>query len=418
MDIPLLLAMIGLIALSGFFSASETAFSTANRTRLKALAADKNKRAKTVLSLTEDYSKLISTILVGNNIVNISLTAISTLFFIDLIENNSAATALSTAVTTVAVLIFGEVSPKTLAKESPEKFAMFSCGVMKILCTVLTPINFLFNTWNRLLLKIFRIKKNESLTEDDLLSFVNEAETVGGIDESEGQIIRSAIEFTDLDVQDVLTPRVDVIAVELTDSKEDICKTFRESGFSRLPVYKGTIDNILGIINQKDFYEHVMLGSRRVKSIITPTKMVTPFMKISDLMKILQRCKSHMAIVLDEYGGTLGIVTLEDIIEELVGEIWDEHDEVTEEIVPLSENEYRVSGAVSTAKLFSLLDVDDEDEDLPTTMAGLVMRETEAIPQIGEEIQYNGLRIAVEKIENSRIETLLVTKIPDADEEK
>jgi CBS domain containing-hemolysin-like protein len=410
MDIPLLLAMVGLLALSGFFSASETAFSTMNRTRIKTLAQEKNKKAKLALKLSEDYGKLISTILVGNNIVNISLSSIATVFFLDLITGNeSLATFTSTAVITVAVLIFGEISPKTLAKESPEKFAMFSAPFMNLLSIILTPVNFIFNNWNKLLLKVFKIKGEATVTEDDLLTIVDEAETVGGIDEEESKIIRSAIEFNDLDVHDVLTPRVDVVAVSIDDSIDEIRNAFRKSGFSRLPVYKDTIDNVLGVINQKDFYEHVMLNHRKLKTIIAPAKMVTPFMKISDLMKLLQRCKSHMAIVIDEYGGTLGIVTLEDIIEELVGEIWDEHDEVTEEIVPLEENVYEVSGALSTQKLFGLLDVEPEEEDdLPNTVAGLVMRENESIPTENEKISYQTLLFTVLKTENSRIERLKV----------
>jgi CBS domain containing-hemolysin-like protein len=410
MDIPLLLAMVGLLALSGFFSASETAFSTMNRTRIKTLAQEKNKKAKLALKLSEDYGKLISTILVGNNIVNISLSSIATVFFLDLITGNeSLATFTSTAVITVAVLTFGEISPKTLAKESPEKFAMFSAPFMNLLSIILTPVNFIFNNWNKLLLKVFKIKGEATVTEDDLLTIVDEAETVGGIDEEESKIIRSAIEFNDLDVHDVLTPRVDVVAVSIDDSIDEIRNAFRKSGFSRLPVYKDTIDNVLGVINQKDFYEHVMLNHRKLKTIIAPAKMVTPFMKISDLMKLLQRCKSHMAIVIDEYGGTLGIVTLEDIIEELVGEIWDEHDEVTEEIVPLEENVYEVSGALSTQKLFGLLDVEPEEEDdLPNTVAGLVMRENESIPTENEKISYQSLLFTVLKTENSRIERLKV----------
>ncbi|MBQ8911758.1 MAG: DUF21 domain-containing protein, partial [Clostridia bacterium] len=261
MDIPLLLAMVGLLVLSGYFSASETAFSTMNRTRMKTLAQEKNKKAKLALKLSDNYGKLISTILVGNNIVNIALSSIATVFFLDLIKNNeSLATFTSTAVITIAVLIFGEVSPKTLAKESPEKFAMFSAPLMHALSVVLTPINFLFNSWNKMLLKIFKVKSETTVTEDDLLTIVDEAETVGGIDEEESKIIRSAIEFNDLDVHDVLTPRVDVVAVSIDDSIDEIHKAFRNSGFSRLPVYKDTIDNILGVINQKDFYEHVMLN--------------------------------------------------------------------------------------------------------------------------------------------------------------
>ena len=420
MDIPLLLAMAGLLALSGYFSASETAFSTMNRNKIKTLAQEKNKSAKIALKLTENYGKLISTILVGNNIVNISLSSIATLFFLELIQNNeSLATFTSTAVITVAVLIFGEISPKTLAKESPEKFALFSAPIMNVLFTVLTPVNFIFNAWNKMLLKVFKVKNETTVTEDDLLSIVDEAETVGGIDEEESKIIRSAIEFNDLDVHDVLTPRVDVVAVDVNDSIEDIHNAFRKSGFSRLPVYKDTIDNVLGVINQKDFYEHVMLNHRKLKAIIAPAKMVTPFMKISDLMKLLQRSKSHMAIVIDEYGGTQGIVTLEDIIEELVGEIWDEHDEVTEEIVPIDDTHYEISGALSTQKLLSLLDVEvDDDEDLPNTVAGLVMKENESIPTENEQINYKNLIFTVLKTENSRIERLRGEILPVETEEE
>ncbi len=420
MDIPLLLAMVGLLMLSGYFSASETAFSTMNRTKVKTLAQEKNKNAKIALKLSENYGKLITTILVGNNIVNIALSSIATLFFLELIQNNeSLATFTSTAVITVAVLIFGEISPKTLAKESPEKFALFSAPIMNVLFMVLTPVNFIFNAWNKMLLKVFKVKNETTVTEDDLLSIVDEAETVGGIDEEESKIIRSAIEFNDLDVHDVLTPRVDVVAVDVNDSVEDIHNAFRKSGFSRLPVYKDTIDNVLGVINQKDFYEHVILNHRKLKAIIAPAKMVTPFMKISDLMKLLQRSKSHMAIVIDEYGGTQGIVTLEDIIEELVGEIWDEHDEVTEEIVPIDDTHYEISGALSTQKLLSMLDVEeDDDEDLPNTVAGLVMKENESIPTENEQITYKNLIFTVLKTENSRIERLHVEILPAKTEEE
>lgn len=419
MDLPLLLAMVILLALSSFFSASETAFNTASRTRLKTMAQDHNKRAKLVLKLTDQYSKLISTILVGNNIVNISLSSIATLFFIDLLKGNeSVATAVSTAVITVAVLIFGEVSPKTIAKESPEKFAMFAAGVMNVLMIVLTPINFLFDCWNKMLLKLFRIKGEQTVTEEDLITIVDEAETGGEIDKDESQMIRSAIEFNELDVQDVLTPRVDVVAVDIGDTVEEIHDSFRKSGYSRLPVYKGTIDNILGVINQKDFYEKVIIGKKKTKFVVSPVKFVTPFSKISDVMKILQKSKSHMAVVVDEYGGTQGIITLEDIIEELVGEIWDEHDEINEELTELEENQYKVAGSYSTAKLFALLDVEeDPDEELPATVAGLVMKMKESIPQVGEEIQYKELTIRVLELDASRIEQLLVIYEPPAEEE-
>ena len=421
MNVPLLAAMVVLIMFSGFFSASETAFSSASKTKLKTLAQDRKPGAKKALSLIERYPKLLSTILVGNNLVNITLSAIATLFFIDLIENNSVATVVSTAVTTVVVLVFGEVSPKTLAKESPERFAMFSCGILSFFVALFTPVNFLFDQWNKLLLKIFHIKKDTAVTEEELLNIVDEAENVGGIDEDEGQIIRSAIEFNDLSVEDVLTPRVDVVAVSISDPPEKIRAVFRKSGFSRLPVYKGTVDRVIGVINQKDFYEKVLLGRRKTASILSTPTMVTPYMKISDLMKILQSSKTHMAIVLDEYGGMLGIVTLEDILEELVGDIWDEHDEVSEEITELSENCYRIDGTISTVKLFGLLDVDldeEEEEDLPATAAGLVNREKESIPAPGEKVVYKNLVFEVLSSDSAHIETMQVTVLPKETEEE
>lgn len=421
MNVPLLSAMVVLVLFSGFFSASETAFSTANRTKLKTLAGDRNARARKVLKLIDSYPRLLSTILVLNNLVNITLSAIATLFFIELIENTSVATVVSTAVTTVAVLIFGEVSPKTLAKEMPERFAMFSCGIMNALCFLLTPVNFVFERWNKLLLKIFRIKKDETVTEEDLITIVTEAENVGGIDEDEGQIIRSAIEFNDLSVEDILTPRVDVVAVSINDTPDKIRRAFRSSGFSRLPVYKGTVDNVIGVINQKDFYENVLLEHKKLATIITSPKMVTPYMKISDLMKLLQSSKSHMAIVLDEYSGMLGVITLEDILEELVGDIWDEHDKVSEEITELSENCYKIDGTLSSVKLLSLSDTvltEEEEEELPATAAGIVMREKESIPEIGEKIVYKNLLFEILDADSAHIETLKVTVLPENEEQE
>ena len=421
MNIPLLAAMAVLLVLSGFFSASETAYNSAGKTKLKSMAQEKNKRAKKVLALIDDYPKLLSTILVGNNLVNIALSAIVTLFFIDLMENNSTATVVSTAVTTVVVLIFGEVTPKTLAKEAPEKCALFFCPFLTALITLLTPVNFLFNQWNKLLLKIFRIQKDETVTENDLINIVTEAENVGGIDEDEGQIIRSAIEFNEIDVMDVLTPRVDVVAVDISETPDKIRRAFRSSGFSRLPVYRGTVDKVLGVINQKDFYEKVLLEHKKLSSILMEPKMVTPYMKISDLMKLLQTSKSHMAIVLDEYGGMLGIVTLEDILEELVGDIWDEHDRISEEITELPDGSYRIDGGTSTVKLLGLFDIDldeEEEEDLPATAAGLVMREKESIPETGEKIYFKNLIFEVLDADSAHIETLKVTALPADKEEE
>ncbi len=398
-SIPLLCAMIALVAFSGFFSASETAFSTMNRIKVKNMAQAGNHTAERALALAEDYDKLISGILVGNNIVNIVLASLGTVFFTMHFPKNGV--AISSTVITVAVLIFGEVSPKSIAKEAPESFALFATPILRVILTVLAPVNLIFTAWKKLLLKIFKIKSENIVTEEELLTIVEEAESVGGIDEDESEIIRSAIEFNDLMAQDILTPRVDVTALSMDSGREEITACFMESGFSRIPVYEENIDNIVGVLNQKDYYEKVLYSDGDIKDAVGAVIHITQTVKIGDLLKIFQEEKVHMAVVTDEYGGTAGIITLEDVLEELVGEIWDEHDEVTEEIRQVGEREYIVSCNTAIDKFIEAFDLTCDTE--VAAVSGWVMEQIGRIPVEGEHFTYETLDVTVTKTEATRV---------------
>ncbi|MBR5741118.1 MAG: HlyC/CorC family transporter, partial [Firmicutes bacterium] len=311
-DVITIIVMALLILLSSYFSATETAFSSLNKARLKALAEKGNKRAGSTLALSEKYDRLLSTILVGNNAVNIALTAIATVFFIKILSSEVTGTTVATVAVTVLVLIFGEISPKTLAKESPERFAMFSTPLIRFFIVILTPVTFIFSLWQKLLLKVFKVKDDRKMTPDELLVLVDEVEEGGMIDAEESELLRSAIEFNEQEAVDILTPRVDVEGVSEDAKKEDIARVFTDTGFSRLPVYRESIDNIVGVVHQKDFYDGPKITGKSLKEIMKPPVFVTPTMKISDILKLLQTEKAHIAVVTDEYGGTLGIVTMED----------------------------------------------------------------------------------------------------------
>lgn len=413
----LIITLIILVALSAYFSATETAFSTLNRIRIKNLAAT-NKRAALTLSLYEDYDRILSTILIGNNIVNIASASIATIVFTKYFPVNGV--TISTVVMTVAVLIFGEISPKSIAKENAESFAMFSAPILKFFTVILAPFNFAFMGLKALLSKIFKSSGDKSITEEELITIIDEAETGGGIDKHESELIRSAIEFNDLDVVDIITPRVRVVAVSSDMSPEEILKAFDDNGFSRLPVYNDDIDNIVGVINEKDF--HKSYGKiTDIKSITKPILYTTPTTKISALLRQLQKQKSHIAIVIDEYGGTLGIVTLEDILEELVGEIWDEHDEVIEPIKRVGENTYRVLCTASLDDMFKFFRINRNGKDyVSNTVSGWVIEELGRFPAEGDSFAFDNLEITVAKTDLKRVEEIevkvLITEETDEQE--
>ena len=406
------------LLLSAYFSATETAFSTFNRIRLKTNAEKGDKKAALVLELADDYDRLISAILVGNNIVNILAASMATLLFQKWIQNQELAAAISTAALTVLVLIFGEVSPKTIAKNSPDKFAMFSAPIIRVIKISLSPFTFIFQKWQTLLAKIFKPEEDAGITEEELISIIEEAEEEGDIDEEEGSLIKSAIEFGDLEVGDIFTPRIDITALPKSADKETVAKTFSESGYSRIPVYEGDLDNVIGILYYKDFYSLVKDKNVAIEEIIKPVIYVAKTQNVNDLMKELQEKQLHLAVVTDEYGSTAGIVTLEDILEEIVGDIWDEHDEIVEEIKEIADGEYEVSGMTNIEKLFDELDIPYDDELDASTANGWAMAVLEKIPEEGDSFEQGGIKVDVVKMDGRRIETLhIVDERPSEDEE-
>ncbi|MBE6537552.1 MAG: HlyC/CorC family transporter, partial [Ruminococcaceae bacterium] len=337
-SIFLLVTILFCVIMSAYFSATETAFSTLNKIRLKTMAEDGNKKAARALKLAEDYDSLLSTILIGNNIVNILASSLATLLFIGFFANNeSLATTLSTVSLTIVILIFGEISPKSIAKESPERFAMFSAPIISALMIVFKPLNWVFRQWKKLLNKMFKSEEDTGITEEELISIIEEAEEDGNLEKSETDLIKSAIEFNELEVGDIFTPRIDITAVKSEASYEEIREVFKSSGYSRLPVYNDDLDNITGILYYKDFF---IKDFDNISSIIKPVIFVTKNKNVNELMNELQEKKLHLAVVTDEYGSTAGIVTLEDILEEIVGDIWDEHDDVEIDVKEIGEGEY------------------------------------------------------------------------------
>ena len=409
--------LIALLILSGFFSATETAFTSLNRARLKVLADDGKKSAKKALNYVENYDRLLYTILIGNNIVNLTLATISTLLFSELIASASLAATMSTLISTVTVLIFGEITPKTLAKETPEKVAMFVTPIVDVFTIILFPLNMVFTGWKLLLRKIFKFKSDDVITEEELLTYIEEAKEDGTLDNNETELISSAIEFNDAEVGDILVPRVNVIAVEENTPMKEIRRIFSEHGFSRLPVYRGSIDVIIGMIHEKDFYAAYMNGAANIKGIVTSMALATEHMKISTLLRSMQKQKVHMATVVDEYGGTLGIVTLEDILEELVGEIWDEHDEVVDYFTKLDDDHYLVDGNAELSEFCEIFSQEEDEESDSNTVSGWIIERSGDIPPIGYSFDYNNLTITVTKRTLKKVLEVKVEIHPEAEEE-
>lgn len=416
-QIILLVIVVACVVFSGYFSATETAFTTLNKIRIKTKADDGDKRSKLILRLSENYDRLLTTILIGNNIVNILASSLATVLFIEWCKGDQGlASTLSTVATTAVVLVFGEITPKSLAKEFPEGFARFSAPIINFLAYILTPVNLLFWLWKKLLNLIFKNKEDTTITDDELITIVEEAEQEGGIDARESDLIKSAITFNDLEAKDILVPRVDVVAVDCTATCEEIDQIFLETRYSRLPVYRDTIDNIVGILHEKDFIKQRKDANFSPESAAKPAIFVVGSTKIGEVLQLLQRNKSHMAVVSGEFGDTLGIITMEDILEELVGEIWDEHDEVQTDITQTGETEYIVLGSTSVNDFKDFFQIDDIETE-NATVAGWVIDLLGKIPVAGDVLTYENLKITVAKIEFRRITELTVCVLPKEEEE-
>ena len=414
-SLTLLVALVILVAFSAFFSASETAFSSLNQIRLKSRAEDGDPSAARVLAMSEQYDKLLSSILIGNNIVNITAASIGTVLFTRLLDPQRGATV-STIVLTIVVLIFGEVTPKSLAKEMPERIATAVSPFLSLLMLLLSPLTWLFTQWKKLLGHFIHSGEADTITEGELMTMVSEAESDGELTDRESQLIRSAIEFDDVEGEEILTPRVDVVAVEDTTSLEELAQTFAESGYSRLPVYHDNIDNIIGVVHEKDFYLAKLKKAATVEELVVPTLYTTGTTQISQLLRTLREQHHHMAVVVDEYGGTEGIITLEDILEELVGEIWDEHDEVTEDFRQQSDGSWLVAGSASVDDLFETLDL-PEDEDIDSnTVNGLVQEKTRHLPKVGDHFTLDHFEGVVTRTARRRVTEVRLSPIPEPEE--
>ena len=402
------------LALSAYCSATETAFSSANTTRLRTLAEKGSGNAALALKLLEQYDRLLSTILIGNNIVNIATASIGTVLFVR--HYGDAGATISTVVVTVVVLIFGEISPKSIAKDCAEKCAMLSAPILRVLIWVLMPLNLLFSLWKKLLAKVFRLNCDSKMSQEELLMLVDEVQQDGSIDRDEGELLKNAIGFSEQEAQDILIHRVDLAALPVTAGKEEVAALFTQTKYSRLLVYDGSIDHILGTVHQKDFYVGCGVTDKPLRDIIAPPVFALENEPIRLLLKKLQQAKTHVAVVVDEYGGTCGIVTMEDILEELVGEIWDEHDEEEVFLRKIAPDTWLVDAGMDFDDFAEFFQLKTDSEMV--SVSGWVMEQFGRVPEAGDSFVFENLTVRVTRVENHRIEEIQVTREESAEPDK
>jgi len=408
-----------------FFSAAEMAFSALNRARLKSMLENGNKRAALALKLSDRFDELLSTMLICNNLAAITAATVAAVLFVRLIPEYGA--YISTFVVSIIVIVFTDIFPKTIAKEAPESTAIFCAPVALLLMTILKPINMILSKWKAHLSRVFmsRAKEDEDTERgfrgQALLYMVEEAEQEGAINEEDSLLISNAIEFNDLKAEDILTPRVNIIGISKDSSIDETAERFMESGYSRLPVYDESLDNITGVVHIRDFIKCVGHNHQSLDSIITPAVYTVTSAKVTELFKLLQKKKSHMAIVTDEYGGTEGIVTMEDILEQLVGDIWDENDEVVEEFIPIVDNDegtptsYKVLCTTDIDRMFEFFDMDEKSD--VSTVSGWIMDMLGRTPEEGDTFTYEKLHVTVTKADQRRAEECIITVLSGDGEE-
>ncbi len=407
----ILVVVIGvLIALSAFFSATETAFSSANSVRLRKMADDGNSGAKKALYILDHYDKAISTILVGNNIVNIASSSLGTVLFTKLLGAQMGP-LVSTIVMTVVVLAFGEVTPKSYAKANSDRLVLSNSKILTVLMKVATPVVFLLLKLTELVNR--RGGQEPSMTEQELKYMIETIEEEGVLEEQESELVQSALEFDETTVQQVLTPRVDMVSFDVQDDPQQVINTIIQEKYSRIPVYERSIDNIIGVVQSREVLERVVQGEPiNLHELVGPCIHVHKTMKISKLLNEFKRTKNHFAVVCDDYGGTLGMVTMEDLLEELVGDIWDEDDEIVNECQPLDDNRYLVSGDMNIEEFLEAIDYQEKDFQCDyNTVGGWVLEQFGYIPQAGESFCYHNLQVTVQAQEDQRIKQLLVEKL-------
>ena len=415
-----ILFFVVLIAFSAFFSSSETAFTSANRIRLKHQAEEGENKAKLAVKLQDRYDSLLSTILIGNNLVNIAASSIATIFFLNLFPTYGA--TIATLVTTILLLLFGEITPKLIGKVYSEELATRFAPVLNFIMKLLTPFVWLFNRWQTFVSRIIPLRPEDSISEEELFSIIEEARLGGSIEMEEQRLVKAALEFDDREIASILTPRVDVIGFSIGDSLEEIEQLYLHTPFSRLLVYDESGDNVIGTMHAKDFFRFLRTReneNKRYESIhdlITKPLFVPQTVPLSDLLNSMQTEHTHIGIIVDEYGQMIGIATMEDVLEELVGEIWDESDIVRSDIRQIGTGEkYLLLGTYSLDKLFDLFDIKDEENWHSNTISGFIMEQFEYIPANNEALYYKDLKITVVNAQRQRVNEVVVERIDDSE---
>ncbi len=401
------------IMLSAFFSCVETAFSCANKIRLKSQADNGNKRAVTALWVSDNFDRVLTAILIGNNVVNLGCSSIATVLCMDLFHNYGA--AIATGATTLLVLTFGEVIPKCFGKEASDSIVLYTASILKALTYILLPFVYCFTGIKTLVMKLAKIKKDQpSVTEDELKYIIESIEEEGILEEQESEMVQSALEFDEKTALEILTPRVDVVCIDAEDDEDTIKDIIMKERYSRIPVYEESIDNIIGILQTRDYLEALTQGEKvDIKELLTEVHFIYKSRKLSDILADFKAKKLHMAIVTDEYGGMLGIVTMEDLLEELVGEIWDEDEEEERTFTKLKDGSYIISGDMDLSDLFDIFEISDDDEIESVSVGGFIVEQLGTIPTVNQSVRYKDIQITVKRIKNNRIISAFVSKIED-----
>lgn len=399
------------ILLSAFFSCTETAFSCANKIRLKSNADNGNKKAVTALWVTDNFDKVLTAILIGNNIVNLGCSSIATVLCMNIFHNYGA--AIATGATTLLVLTFGEVIPKCFGKEASDSIVLYTAGILKALTIILTPFVYFFLGIKSLVMKLANIKKDTpSVTEDELKYIIESIEEEGILEEQESEMVQSALEFDEKTALEILTPRVDVVLIDANDDSKTIYDTIMRERYSRIPVYEDNIDNIIGILQTRDYLEKLSRGeSPDIKELVTSAHFIYKTRKLSDILSDFKQKKLHIAIVTDEYGGMLGIVTMEDLLEELVGEIWDEDEDEERTYTKLKDGRYIISGDMDLSDLFEIFEISEDDEIESISVGGFIVEQLGTIPTINQSVTYKDIKITVKRVKNNRIQSAFVSKV-------
>ena len=407
-DIWKIVLIFIMMIFSALFSGTETAYSSVNKIRLKNYEAQGNKKASKALKLANRFDEVLTAVLIGNNIVNIAASSIGTIVFIDLIGKKGP--AVSTVVITVLVLVFCEVLPKSYAKRNAEKLALFFAEPLTALVTLFKPAVWLLNKLSSLMSKG---KEAPSVTEDELKYMIDEIEEQGVIEEQESELVKSALEFDEISVSEILIPRVKVVGVEVNSTIDEIKDTFSSEMYSRLPVYEKSLDEIVGIITNKAFFKMLVEGGSDISGIIQEVPHIADTKHISEALRDMQRSKVHLAVVTDQYGGTKGIITLEDIIEELVGEIYDEDDEIVNNLLMIAPDKYEVAGDMSVSDMLEMLDLDEDIIDTEyNSVGGWVTDVMEHIPEAGETAETGIFRITAAEVNEQNVEKVIIEVLP------